>query len=172
MHNKFVSIGKILNFHGIQGEFKVGYSKGKENQLLTEKFFYLFLDNEYKKFTIEKLRFHKNIAIIKLVEINSINEAIEYKGQSLFIPIENLRNNLDNDEFLVDDLVGVEVINNYTNELIGKISYIQKQGNSDLLAIKNEAGNEYLVPFVKDLVPVIDLDNQKIYINAIEGLID
>ena len=28
-----ISIGKILNFHGIKGEVKLGYTKGKEEQL-------------------------------------------------------------------------------------------------------------------------------------------
>ena len=172
MQNKLISIGKILNFHGISGEIKVGYSKGKENQLLSEKFFFLKTDEDFKQYTISKIRFHKNIAIVKLKEINSINEAIELKGQAIFIPIENLRNNLEEDEFLIDDLIGLNAYKESDNSLIGTIIYINKQGNSDLLVIKSEQDKQFMVPFVKELVPLIEIENKKVFINAIEGLID
>ncbi len=171
MEEKFISIGKITNFHGIMGEVKVGYSKGKEHQLLSENFFYLKQDNSYIKLEVSKLRFHKNIAIIKFKEINSINEAVEYKGQALYVPVENLRKTLEEDEFLVDDLIGTEAYNQ-NGELIGKVDCINKQGSSDLLSIKNFENKEFLIPFVKELVPNVDLTNKKITINAIEGLIE
>ena len=82
-----------------------------------------------------------------------------------------MRKNLEEDEFLVDDLVGKNVYN-LKEEYIGKIFCINKQGSSDLLSIKNDNGKEFFVPFVKELVPVVDLAQNKIYINAIEGLIE
>jgi len=171
METKFISIGKITNFHGISGEVKVGYTKGKEHQLLGETFFFIKDNEDYKKLTLNKIRFHKNTAIIKFDEINSINEVMELKGQSLYIPIETLRQNLEQDEFLVDDLIGLEAYNT-DNILIGKINCINKQGTSDLLSIKNADNKEFLVPFVKELVPTIDLENRKVFINTIEGLIE
>ena len=171
MQEKYVSVGKIINFHGINGEVKVGYTKGKEHQLLGEKSFFIKIDNEYKKLNIAKIRFHKNAALIKFEEINSINDAVEYKGCAIYTPLENLRKNLEEDEFLVDDLVGKNVYN-LKEEYIGKIFCINKQGSSDLLSIKNDNGKEFFVPFVKELVPVVDLAQNKIYINAIEGLIE
>ena len=69
MQNKYISIGKITNFHGINGEVKVGYTKGKEHQLLGEKFFYVKRDDNYEKLNLSKIRFHKNVALIKFEEI-------------------------------------------------------------------------------------------------------
>ncbi|MCR4880868.1 MAG: ribosome maturation factor RimM [bacterium] len=171
MQEKLISIGKITNFHGIAGEVKVGYSKGKEKQLLGEKTFYVKKDGAYKELSLSKIRFHKNVAIIKFKEFSSINDVMDYKGCNVFIPIENLRNNLEEDEFLVDDLVGVDAFDNEDN-FVGKVEFIDKQGSSDLLGIKNSEGKEFLVPFVKALVPIVDLDNKKVVINAIEGLLD
>ena len=171
MTNKYISIGKITNFHGISGEVKVGYTKGKEHQLLGENIFYAKKDDEYIKLTLDKIRFHKNSALIKFEEINSINDALEFKGCILYLEVENLRNMLEEDEFLVDDLIGVEAYKQ-NNELVGIVDCINKQGASDLLSIKNSEGKTFLVPFVKELVPEVDLKNKKIVINAIEGLID
>ena len=171
MQEQFVSIGKIINFHGIAGEAKVGYTKGKEKQLLSQTVFFVKKDDEYKKLLLAKIRFHKNTAIIKFKEFSSINDVMDFKGCSLFIPVENLRSTLEEDEFLVDDLVGVEAFDT-ENNFLGEVDYISKQGSSDLLAIKNTEGKEFLVPFVKALVPTVDLKNKKIIVNAIEGLID
>ena len=171
MQEKLISIGKIINFHGIAGEVKVGYTKGKEKQLLSEKTFFVLKDGEYKELTLLKIRFHKNLAIIKFKEFSDINDVMEYKGCNLCIPVESLRNILEEDEFLVDDLIGVDAFNTESN-FVGKVDCINKQGGSDILVIKNEAGKEYLVPFVKALVPVVDLKDKKIVINAIEGLLD
>ncbi len=171
MQDKFISIGKITNFHGINGEVKVAYSKGKDHQILGEKSFFVKVDNEFKELIVSKMRFHKNFAIIKFKEINSINEALEYKGGAIYTPVEKLREKLEQDEFLIDDLVGADVYN-LNEEHLGKVAYLNMQSSSDLLVIKKEDDNEFLVPFVRELVPVVDLENNKICINAIEGLVD
>ena len=171
MQGKYISIGKIINFHGILGDVKVGYTKGKEHQLLGEKYLFVKKDGDFLKLEISKIRFHKNTALIKFVQINSINEAQEYKGCAIYTPVENLRKNLEEDEFLVDDLVGAQAFN-LQGDLVGVVSAINKQGSSDLLSVKNNEGKEFFVPFVKELVPTVDLADNKIIINAIEGLIE
>lgn len=172
MNNKYISIGKITNFHGINGEVKVGYTKGKDYQIIGEKSFFVKNEDEtFKELKVSKIRFHKNFAIIKFQDINSIDEALVYKGCAIYTPVEKLRDKLEEDEFLIDDLVNVEVYS-LSEEFLGKVAYVNKQSSSDLLSIKKENGQEFMVPFVKELVPVVDLENNKIYINAIEGLID
>ena len=69
-----ISIGKILNFHGIMGEAKVGFSDAQRLKNLKK---VIVKDNEL---TIEKHRFHKNFAIIKFKEISDINELLNFKG--------------------------------------------------------------------------------------------
>ena len=96
---------------------------------------------------------------------------MEYKGSALFVKTDSLRSNLKEDEFLIDDLTDCSA---YTLQdvYIGKVAFVNKQGKSDLLTIKNDEGKEFLVPFVKELVPEVDLSRKKIIINAIEGLIE
>ena len=70
MQEKLISIGKIINFHGIAGEVKVGYTKGKEHQLLGENAFFVQKDGEYKELTLSKIRFHKNVYYMINVILN------------------------------------------------------------------------------------------------------
>ena len=66
--NDFISIVKILNFHGINGELKVGFTKGKEEQISNLKEVFLLINGEYKSFKVSSVRFHKQFAIMKLKE--------------------------------------------------------------------------------------------------------
>ena len=50
--------------------------------------------------------------IIKFKGIDSINEILPYKGCLLFVEEDVVRENLDEDEFLIDELVGLEVFDN------------------------------------------------------------
>ena len=47
MKNNFVSVGKILNFHGVQGEAKLGYSKNREEFLSELKEVFVQVGDEY-----------------------------------------------------------------------------------------------------------------------------
>ena len=172
MSENYISVGKILNFHGINGEVKVGFSKGKENQLKTSKVFFIKKDGVYCQLKVKSLRFHKNFALIKFDGINSIDDTLEYKGTLLFVETSTIRKNLEKDEFLVDDLVNLIAVST-EEEVIGTVVAINKYNtSSDLLVVQTQDGKEHLIPFVKELVPVVDLKSNKIVINVIEGLLD
>ena len=109
MKNNYISIGKILNFHGVQGEAKVGYSKNQADFLKTLSGAYISVNNEYKYFKIKNIKFNNKFAIIKFEGINSINEVLEYKNALIYVPQEDFENSLDDGEYLVDDLIGMEV---------------------------------------------------------------
>lgn len=166
-----ISIGKILNFHGIKGEVKVGYTKGKEQQIQMLKKVFVVKNDVTVPLTVEAVRFHKQFALIKFKEINSINQVEEVKGLEIKITKDEAEKSLVEDEFFVSDLIGLDVVNP-DNEKIGQIIDIGTNGLSQILEIKDANGKSHLIPFVKDLVPVIDLNKNLAVINDIEGLIE
>ena len=82
---KYVSVGKIVNFHGIKGEAKVGCSKSQQDFFLSLDTVYLKNNSEYVPLYIESVRPNKNLMIVKFEGINSINDILEYKGNLLFV---------------------------------------------------------------------------------------
>lgn len=168
--SKFISVGKILNFHGIQGEAKVGYSKKQQEFFCGLKEVFVKEQQDYKPLKIKNIRLHKNFAIVKFDGINSIDELIEYKGALLFVDESVIRESLDEDEFLIDELVGLEVFDKDGNKL-GFIVGVSNNGASDLLSIKTKSNNISLVPFVKAIVTDVSLKEKKVTINNIEGLL-
>lgn len=165
---EMISIGKVLNFHGIAGEAKIGYSKGKDAQIKALKEVII----KDKKLHVKNVRFHKQFAIIQFEEINSINDLLEFKGESIYIPKANVQNSLKKDEYLVEDLIGLVVFDD-KDDVIGTIKSVGNNGAGDILCVVNEKmGRETLIPFVKDLVPVVDMEKRKIVVKVIDGLIE
>lgn len=171
--SKYVSVGKILNFHGIKGEARVGYSKSQlEFFLNLDKVWVKDDSNNYIPLHIESAKPHKNVIIVKFEELNSINDLLPYKGALLFVEDSIIRENLDEDEFLIDELVGLEVFDNESGKKLGFVIGVSNNGANDLISVKTNSKKICLVPFVKAIVPVVDIKNKKILINNIEGLLE
>ncbi|MCQ2738959.1 MAG: ribosome maturation factor RimM [bacterium] len=169
MKNNFVSIGKIISFHGVKGEAKLGYSKNREDFLSKLKNVYIKVDTEYIEFEIQNLRFTPKCAIVKFKGIDNLNDILPYKGVLVFVKEDVAREFLEEDEFLIDELVGMNVYDGGTR--VGSVVGVSNNGASDLLSVKTNSKNICLVPFVKAIVLSVDMKNKKIQINNLEGLL-
>lgn len=170
--NKYVSVGKIVNFHGIKGEAKVGYSKNQQDFFTSLDTVYLKDKDNYTSLHILSAKPLKNMMIVKFEGIDSINDILELKGKLLFVEESVIRENLNEDEFLIDELVGLEVLDNENGQKLGFVIGVSNNGASDLISIKTNSKKISLVPFVKAIVPIVDIKNKKIMINNIEGLLE
>lgn len=171
MNNNLISIAKVLNFHGIKGEAKLGFSKGREKQIEALKKVFVKKNNDYKELNVSSVRFHKQFAIVKFKEFQTVNDVEEFKGCDLYLTREEVEDNLESDEYLISDLIGMDVYDE-DGSCIGTISAIGENLANDLLSVKDGNGKEHLVPFVKAIVPVVDLKGRKVVLNNIEGLIN
>ncbi len=169
--NNLLSIAKIINFHGIKGEVKVGYTKGREEQLKSLKKMYVKKGSDFVALNIRSLKFHKTFALIKFDELNSINDTEQYKGHNLYISKDIVEKFLDEDEYLVSDLDGLEAFDCNDN-FLGTICAIGENNATNVISIVDDNGKIHMIPFVKELVPKVDIKNKKVIINTIEGLIN
>ncbi|MEM8830165.1 MAG: ribosome maturation factor RimM [Cyanobacteria bacterium P01_G01_bin.19] len=142
----------------------------------------------------------KNLYVIKLEGIDSRESAEELRNYQLLVDKSD-RPKLSKDEYHVSDLVGLEAFHQETGEKIGVVVDLYSAGN-DLLEIrlhkqpeaeaekvkdlskisrrsrrkKNKSKSKksltIFVPFVREIVPVVDLSQQKIIISPPDGLID
>ena len=168
--SKYVSVGKILNFHGIQGEAKVGFSKNQQDFFCGLKKVFIRQADSYSPLKIKRIRLNKNSAIVKFEGINSIDEIVEYKGKIIFVEEQTIRESLEDDEFLIDELVGLDVLDQ-NGEKLGFVVGVSNNGANDLLSVKTKSKEVALVPFVKALVTDVSINDKKIKIKNIEGLL-
>lgn len=162
---KLVYIGKIVNTHGIKGEVRL-LSKFPYKDKVFVKGMPIYIDKKYKE-VINSYRRHKMFDMITLVGYNNINDVLKYKGLNVYI--DSLDINLDKNEYLDDDIIGISVI--YKDSLVGSIINIERYDKYSLLVIKGN-DKEYLIPYNDNLIDRIDILNKKIYIKDIDGLFD
>jgi 16S rRNA processing protein RimM len=78
----------------------------------------------------------------------------------------------DPDEYYDDDLIGLEVMTE-SGERVGSVTEVLHLPAQDVLAVRESPeGPEVLVPFVGEIVPIVDLDNRRIVITPPDGLLE
>lgn len=159
-----VYIGKIVNTHGIKGELRI-ISDFKYKNFIFKPNFTLYIGKKKEPFTILNYRKHKNYDMVLLSDINDINDALSYKNENVYIN----RDDLNIEGYINDDLFGLEVYSK--DKYIGKVKDIINNGAHEIFVIENNNITN-LVPFVNEFIEKIDIENKKIFINEIEGLIN
>ena len=166
-------VGSITQTHGIRGEVKVFPLTDDISRFKNMK--NLLLDggkDGYISLEVENVRPQKNLVILKFKGIDNINDIEKYKGKGLYVTKDN-RVELKQDEYFIADLIGCEV---YTEdapkEKFGVISDVMETGANDVYDIELEKGGNVLVPAIKDCILKVDVENRRVDIRLMKGLMD
>ncbi|MBF2073325.1 MAG: ribosome maturation factor RimM [Synechococcales cyanobacterium C42_A2020_086] len=112
----------------------------------------------------------KNLYVVRLAGIETRDQAEALRNCRLLVP-EDDRPPLEEGEFHVADLIGLEVFEQATQTHIGTVTDVIPAGN-DLLEVKLLHGPTSLIPFVEAIVPVVDLPQRRIEITPPQGLLE
>ena len=164
----YILIGKIVNIHGVKGEIKIYPYTDDISNLSKMKEFYL--DNSLKlKCVIQNFRVHKNMLIVKLKGISNPDEAIKLKNKDIYIPKESLEK-LDDGSYYIFELIGLEVFD-MNNKKIGILNYVQSGLANDVYEILTLDNKKIYLPAIKEVVKKVDIENKKMYVEIMKGLI-
>ena len=204
--NEWLEIGKIVAPQGLDGELRV-YS----NSDFPERFEepgqrWLLRPGETQPQPVELLSGRyipgKGLYVVELAGVEDRNQAEALRGCLLMVPHSD-RPTLGEDEYHVLDLIGLEVFNQITQEVLGTVVDILPAGN-DLLEVrlykapipavdkpyepnaeavtkkgkkskpqpKSPKPATVLIPFVKAIVPVVDLQARRVEITPPPGLLE
>ncbi len=187
MSEEFIEIGTIISPHGLKGEVKIYTESDFPERFETPGKRFLQRPNTE---TIESLTLQKgyslpgkNLYIVNFKEITDRNQAEDLRQSKLFVGKDD-RPQLEDNEYHVDDLINLRVINQKTGENIGKVIDIYAAGN-DLLVVelatefreKESSENKkqkqtILIPFVADLVPIVKINEGQLEVNLPVGLLE
>lgn len=169
MKQKYFEIGQIVNTFGIKGVIKVNPFTDDVSEFEKIKEILIEKNKELIEFQVEEAKLHKNQVLLKLKGINDINEAEKLKGCYIKLPREKAKK-LPKDTYFIADLIGVEVYSD-DGKLLGKVNDIYNTGSADIYEIKDELGKQILLPGTKEVIKQIDVDNEKIIVHLIDGLV-
>ncbi len=101
---------------------------------------------------------------MKVSDINSIDDADKILNQDIFLKSNQL-SELQDSEYYWYQLIGCYV---YTknNDCIGEVVDMMRQHANDILVIKkSDRETEILIPFIKNYLINVDLENKSIRVN-------
>ncbi len=157
---QFMTVGQIINTHGIKGELKI-YPLTDDLRRF-RKLKVVYIDSIERTVVWCKLQSDK--VILKIEGIDSIEEAVKYKDKYLDVSREDAVK-LEKDSYFIADIIGCNVVDENGVEY-GKIADVIKTGSNDVYWIKD--GKELLIPALKDIVTNMDVENKKIIIKPVE----
>ena len=174
--NKWLIVGLITSCHGINGQVKVKSLSDFEERFLKPGIRWLQQENETPS-KIELLTGFKQPGketfIVKFKGINTRNQAEQLKKLKILVKTNTLPK-LKKEEFHLLELINLEVKNLENNELktIGKVINLENEKNNLLVIelLKNQ--KKVLIPFVKEIVPLVDIKHNFLIINPPSGLLE
>ena len=166
---KYLEIGQIVNTFGIKGEVKINPFTDDIKRFDKLKTIYIENKKVKKEYKIENVKYHKNMVIMKIKDIDTIEQAEELRNAYILIDRED-EEPLEDGIYYIVDLIGLEV---YTDEgkLLGKVDDIFNTGSNDIYVVKDEFGKQILLPGIPDVLKQVDLEHKKITVHLIPGLI-
>ncbi len=163
---EYFEIGQISNTHGLKGEIKVRAFTKEQKRFEELSSILIDFKGELKKYDIEKIRYQKDFVLLKLKNVDDIDEALKLKGNYIKIP-RNDAKETDENEFFIADLIGCEV---YEDDLIGIVDDVFTAGASDVYVIKRKGKKDLLIPAIESVIKKVDVSNKRIDVKIPRGL--
>lgn len=114
-------------------------------------------------------RWHKDILLIAFDGVTDRDVAEELRGTMLVIDSADVEPSDDPDEFHDHQLIGLAV-ETVAGDPVGEVTDVLHHGQ-DLLVVRRKGADEALIPFVKALVPEVDLEGGRLVVDPPEGLL-
>ena len=165
-----VAIGKILRAWGVKGELLIApFCEDLKRYSQVEKVFISDADAKEKPYRIKRSRIFQGEILLQLEGIDNRTKAERLKGKYLEIDKKDVPL-LTEGCYYVFDLVNCQILT-LKGKKIGEVMEILLFPANPVLSVR-KGKEEYLIPFVKEVVKKIDLEKRVIWIEPIEGLLD
>lgn len=160
--NEMIYIGKTVSTFGIKGELKVisDFEYCDRAYQIDKK---ILINNI--EHVISSIRYHKNYVLLKIDNLNNINDILKYVGFNIYMKRIDL--GLKEDEYLYKDLINSDVIDD-DNTKLGKVIEVLN-GNNVLIKVKGT--KEFFIPLIDNYINKFDLDKKILYTKNAKELI-
>ena len=174
--NKWLIVGLITSPHGINGKIKVKSLSDFEERFTKPGKRWIQKEEEIPKeleLTYGFKKPGKESFIITFREITNRNQAENLKGYKVLVKVSEIPQ-LNKGEFHFTELENLQVKILEKNQLnvIGKIINIENEKNNLLVIQLLKNNKKVFIPFVKEIVPVVDIKNKLIIITPPPGLLE
>ncbi len=163
MKHRYLEAGKIVNTHGIAGEVKILPWADEPAFLLP--FETLYIDQQPVK--LRSARVHKNCVLAKFEGVDDVNAAMRLRDKVVYIDREDVE--LEEGAFFLADLMGLEVRDAASGEVLGHIHDVLTPPASNVYVVKGGA-QEHMIPAVPEFIQETNVDEGYVLVRLIEGM--
>ena len=167
---QFLRVGVISSTHGIRGEVKVYPTTDDPERFLDLDEVILDTGREHKILEIEGVKFFKNQVILKFKGYDNINDIEKYLKKDLLVDREHAVELGENENFIAD-LIDMEVVTD-EGKVLGTLTDVIETGANDVYAVKTPEGKEILLPAIRDCILDVNVDEKRMTVHVMEGLLD
>lgn len=168
--DNLLRVGVISSTHGLKGEVKIFPTT--DDPARFKKLKEAIIDAGREQITVhpESVKFFKQFVIVKFKEFNTIEEVERFKANDLLVTRENAVK-LKKDEYFIADLIGLNVVTDQ-GEDFGVITDVLQTGANDVYVVNSPKYGEVLFPVIRQCVLDVNLEEKKVTVFVMPGLID
>ena len=162
-------VGQVLKPQGIKGEIKVNSISPNPERFKSLKKIYIQKEN-LDTYSIESVRISNKFVFLKLLGINNREDTETLRGCDILIDESDLIK-LSPGEYFVHEVIGCQVVSEDGLKL-GEVIDISQYSSNDVYVVKNESGKELLIPATIEVIKQVDIEQKRIVVHLLEGLLD
>ena len=164
-------IGRIIRPHGVRGELVVEIRTDEPDARFAAGKVYSTDPAAAGPLTVTAIRPHQGRLLVTCDEVVDRSQAEALRGVYMCVDSESVPAPDDPDEFRDHDLWGVPVVT-VTGEHVGEVVRVDHGPAHDMLVVKRKGRTPAYIPFIKVMVPEVDLAGRRIVVDPPEGLLD
>ncbi|GAA1975831.1 ribosome maturation factor RimM [Kitasatospora viridis] len=164
-------VGRIGRAHGIRGDVFVEVRTDEPELRLGPGAVLLTDPAKVGPLTVESGKVHSGKLLIRFAGVKDRTDAEALRNTMLIAEVDPDERPEEEDEYYDHQLIGLDVVL-ADGTLVGELTEVVHLPYQDLLTVVRPDGTEVLIPFVEQIVPTIDLAEQRCVITPPPGLID
>lgn len=164
---EYIKVGKIVNTHGIKGELKIISMTDYIERF--EELEYIYTEKDNVKRNIRSVKYVKNLVVLSLEGIDSMNDAETFKNTLISIDKSQVRE-LPEGRYYIYDLEGLDVYL-LNGDKLGKLTEVFQNSANDVYEV-TDGKKKYYIPAIKQVIKEVNLQENKMVIEPLKGLLD
>jgi 16S rRNA processing protein RimM len=165
---EYLAVGKLHRPHGVRGEMRMSVWTDFPERLQPDTLVYL--GKRHMPVHIKSLRGHQQDVLIAFEEFRDREEVSQFRNQVVFVRTADLPA-LPDDGLYLHQLLGLQVVRDEDDVLLGVVAEILETGANDVLLVRREGKSDILIPDIDPVIIEIDLEKGEIRVNLLPGLI-
>lgn len=165
MPEQYLEVGKVTSTHGVMGEVRV--QPWADSPEFLCHFKTLYVDKTHWPIQVERARVHKNMVILKFEGVTDVPSALSMRNAVLYIDRNDAH--LPAGSFFLADLMGLEVRDAQSGQVLGKIADILTLPANNVYVVRG-GEREIMIPAVPQFIAEVNVEGGYLSVNMMEGL--